>query len=65
MGFIEILNNKKKYGLKMTEKSEKKDTNLKVGRIDKAHNKIIYVLFIKLYRIFLNAQSYLKIKNTF
>ena len=29
----------------MTEKSEKKDTNLKVGRIDKAHNKL-YMFYL-------------------
>ena len=39
----------------MAEKSERKDPNLKIGRINKTHNKIIYVLLIKLYRIFLNA----------
>jgi len=44
----------------MAEKSEKKDLNLKIERIDKAHTKIIYVLLIKLYRIFLNAQILLK-----
>jgi len=43
----------------MAEKSEKKDPNQRIG-IDKAHNKFINVLLIKLYRIFLNAQILFK-----
>ena len=46
MGFIEILNHKKNYGLKMAEKSEKRDQNLKIG-IEKNQNKIINILLIE------------------
>jgi len=43
----------------MAEKSVKKDQNLKIG-IEKAYNKIINVLLIKLYRILLNTQILFK-----
>ena len=48
----------------MAEKSERKDPNLKIGRINKTHNKIIYVLLIIYFTIpKKNRLDNMKIKN--